>query len=97
MPAPRSLSLDEALAAHRAEPPVRTAYYATCQDAGRTGWLLGPFETHAEALACVDDARRLAEAADPFAHFYAFGTASHTGPGPFPLGVLNARFAEWRA
>jgi hypothetical protein len=58
--------------------PEDRVFYVTVRDAGRTGFLLGPYDTHPEALQNVDQARALAEAADPWAHFYAFGTASHS-------------------
>lgn len=44
-------------------------------DVGRVGWLLGPYEEHTEAVANVDRGRNLAEKADPWSSFYAFGTA----------------------
>lgn len=50
-------------------------FYVTVRDAGRTGWLLGPYELHAEALANVDRGRSLAENVDVRAVWYAFGTA----------------------
>lgn len=50
-------------------------YYVTVRDAGKTGFLLGPYRTHGESLEQVDRGRELALAADPFACFYAFGTA----------------------
>lgn len=50
-------------------------YYVTVVDAGRVGYLLGPYDTHVEALANVERARGLAEGVDPRAWFYAFGTA----------------------
>lgn len=50
-------------------------FFVTVADAGRVGYLLGPYETHDEAIAEVDRAKSLARKADPFSHFYAFGTA----------------------
>ncbi len=50
-------------------------YYVTVRDAGRTGYLKGPYGTHGEALSQVSDARRLAEKANAWACFYSFGTA----------------------
>lgn len=40
----------------------------------QTGLVLGPYGTHEEALANVDRRRAMAERADPFAAFDAFGT-----------------------
>jgi hypothetical protein len=51
-------------------------YYVTVRDAGRTGWLLGPYKTHKQALAQVDRGHDLACEADRWACFYAYGTAS---------------------
>jgi hypothetical protein len=51
-------------------------FYVTVQDAGRTGFLLGPYSTHEAALSNVERGRRLAEEANSRAVFYAFGTSS---------------------
>lgn len=54
-------------------------YYVTVVDPDnlkRRGVLLGPFPTHDEAKQRVDQGRRLAEKANPWAAFYAFGVAS---------------------
>lgn len=55
-------------------------FYATVADAGRTGWLLGPYDEHHAAISQVDRGRELACAADSRACFYAFGTARDPGP-----------------
>lgn len=51
------------------------SFYVTCMDADRRAVLLGPFETHSEALNNVDRGRDLACAVDERAWFYAYGTA----------------------
>lgn len=51
-------------------------YYVTVRDAGRHGYLLGPYDTHEEALENVDRGRKLAEEANVWSHFYEFGTGS---------------------
>lgn len=51
-------------------------FYVSVVDGGRVGLLAGPFATHKEALDLVDEAQELAQEADPFACFYAFGTLS---------------------
>ena len=51
-------------------------FYASVVDGKRVGLLAGPFPTHKEALDLADQARELAQEADPFACFYAFGTLS---------------------
>lgn len=56
-------------------------FYVTVRerpDGGRHGFLLGPYGDHDAALAKVDLGRSLAVAADPRAHFYAYGTAKVT-------------------
>jgi hypothetical protein len=58
--------------------PEDHAFYVTVRDAGRTGFLLGPYDTHPEALTNVDRGRKLAIAANDRAWFYAYGTASVT-------------------
>jgi len=64
-------------------------YYVTMKDYDRTAWLLGPYVSHAKALALVPEAKRLAKKVDPFAHFYAFGTARIPLELKPKLGVLN--------
>ena len=54
-------------------------YYCTMRTAaGRTAFLLGPFERHEDAESAVPVARGLAVAVavDPMNHFHGFGTAS---------------------
>jgi hypothetical protein len=53
-------------------------FYVTVIDGPRTGYLLGPFDTHREALDRVDLGRILAEKHNTRALFggYAYGTAS---------------------
>jgi hypothetical protein len=52
------------------------AFFVTVRSGARTGFLLGPYGTHAEALANVDRGRDFACAVDAWAHFYSYGTAS---------------------
>lgn len=73
-------------------------FYVTVQRAKagggvRTGFLLGPYPTHGEALAKVDLGRRLARDADPWTAFDAFGTSKVTTPAgtALPPGKLNQR------
>jgi hypothetical protein len=51
-------------------------FYVSVMDGRRKGVLLGPYETHREALDNVAQGRELANEADPRASFYAFGTCS---------------------
>lgn len=53
-------------------------FYVSVVDGKRVGLLAGPFPTHQQALDLVDEARELAQEADPWAAFYAFGTLSLT-------------------
>lgn len=64
-------------------------YYASVQDAGKTGLLLGPFEQHEMALDVVPVATATAQQVNSRAVFYAFGTCKITA-GELPEGVLNA-------
>lgn len=66
-------------------------FYVTIRRAHRTGFLLGPYSTAADAATDVDTGRGLAHLAAPFAAFDAFGvTRVTTGPGhALPRGVLN--------
>lgn len=65
------------------------AFYVTCIDGARVGYLAGPYETHAAALADVERVRKVACEADPWADFYAFGTAAVRGTRQ--PGALNAK------
>ena len=51
-------------------------YYATVRDGPRTGFLLGPYKTHIEAIYSVKRGKSLALQANYGAAFYAYGTAS---------------------
>ncbi len=53
-------------------------FYVTILRDSQRGFLLGPYVGEAEALANVQRGRELALAADAFACFDAFGTASST-------------------
>lgn len=62
---------------------IDASFFVTCiEDEGkrREGFLLGPYATHAEALANVDRGAKLACAAHAKAHWYSFGTCSITNP-----------------
>jgi hypothetical protein len=71
--------------------PQEFGFYVTVRDAGRTGFLVGPYDTHEEALERVDEAKRLACEANSRGVWYAYGTSKVTGP-PFPRGLFNDRF-----
>lgn len=64
-------------------------FYVTVVDAGRVGYLAGPFRTHEAALAIVDKVRDMAVAADGYAHFYAYGTAKR--PNGYLEGLFNSK------
>ncbi|KKM60477.1 hypothetical protein LCGC14_1541460 [marine sediment metagenome] len=51
-------------------------FYVTVVEGQRVGFLLGPYSTHQETVNNVDRGRKLAVAADSWADFYSFGTAS---------------------
>lgn len=60
-------------------------YYVSIRRGARVGLLLGPFLRHEDAIARVEDVRRVACQLDPWADFDAFGTLrmkeSYTAPG----------------
>jgi hypothetical protein len=66
-------------------------YYVTCVDAGRVGFVAGPFRRHQAARRFLRPARRAAQQVDPWSDFYAWGTARlrDNWDRPIPLGVLN--------
>lgn len=59
---------------------VTSQFFVTVRDEarGRHSFLLGPYDTHEEALAQVPRGITLAGEADPWSHFYEFGTAQTT-------------------
>ena len=65
----------------------QVGYYVTLLRDVRASRLLGPYDTHQEALDNVDRGHGLAMEADPWAAFDAIGTAAVTGerlaPGVF--------------
>jgi hypothetical protein len=66
-------------------------YYVTVVRDGRgVGFLAGPFDQHADALAMVEPARAAAYTVDPWTAFDAFGTARwKDASSPAPIGKLN--------
>lgn len=50
------------------------AFFVSVQSGAKAGFLAGPYTTHTGALVHVEAARQMAEAADPRAPWYAFGT-----------------------
>lgn len=51
-------------------------FFVSCRKGTANGLVLGPYDTHEEALANVERGREMAEKADPWSLFYAFGTLS---------------------
>ena len=70
-------------------------YYVSCRNGKRWSLVYGPFGRHQDALDAVEMARGEAERADPWATFYAFGTA-RTADEWRPVGVLNGRLPAIR-
>mgnify|MGYP001582287252 CR=1 FL=1 len=64
------------------------SFYVTAHDGVRYAFLLGPYLTHCEALAQVEQGRGQAVEANPWAHFYSFGTASLPAGSPPPRRVV---------
>ena len=54
---------------------LKTGFYVTVVDAGRRGFLLGPFDSHEEAKSNIERGRDLAIKNNVRAHFYGYGTA----------------------
>lgn len=55
------------------------SYYVSAEDGGRSALASGPYPTHAEALARVDEVRERAIRSDGKAHFYSWGTVAMPG------------------
>ena len=69
----------------------RTGFYVTVADGGKVGALLGPYGTKGEAEADVPEGKRLAEAVNDRAIWYAYGVTKVTmKPGAdLPAGKLE--------
>ena len=83
---------DDCGASPAPDPGCEYGFYVTCiRSARQRALVLGPFETHPEALAAVDRGRQLALEADSHCVFDAFGTARLVAsPGAeLPGGKLN--------
>lgn len=68
---------------------ANVGFYVTVIDGSRSGKLLGPYDTLAEAEGNVTRARVKAQEVDDRAHFYGFGTAKVTTERPLPPGLFN--------
>ena len=67
-------------------------------DDGSHGWyaMMGPFETHAEAITLVDRVKVYANAVDFRSSLYAFGTKRHPYPDDLPTGKITlAQLEAW--
>lgn len=71
-------------------PATGGRFFVTVRDGKRTGFLLGPYDTHAEALSHVRRGSDLADVADPRAAFYAFGTSRVLDGVDLPKAVFDA-------
>jgi hypothetical protein len=75
-------------------------YYVSAVDAGNYWLLSGPYDSHAAAIADVDDVQEIAIKNNPFAHFYSFGTclAQSRNPGRCQVaGVFAIKQEETHA
>jgi len=64
-------------------------YYVSVKNGPRVGYLLGPYGSYAEADAQVSRAKELADRADPYAHFYAYGVCR--APEGTPIRTVFGR------
>lgn len=83
---------------HTADPDLRPGFFYVTAIRSDGAWvpLLGPFKTHLDALAKVDEARGKAMEVDDRAPWYSYGTSrfeDHIGPGRLngliPMQVLQ--------
>jgi len=70
------------------------SFYVTVRDAGRTGFLLGPYASRLDACARVDYGRELAVRATPDAHFYSYGVSSVQAGAEQPRPIFKDRERE---
>lgn len=68
--------------------PPGANFYVTVTDGGKLLPLAGPYKTHAEAVAMVDEVKELAIKTDPSAAFASFGTTAMPGSYAKP-GIFN--------
>jgi hypothetical protein len=70
---------------------ANVGYYVTVRNGSRTGGLLGPYDTQAEALENVERGRKLALASDNETRswFYEYGTTKLTTRGRLPKSVFG--------
>lgn len=75
---------------------VETGFYVSVIDGTKRGLLHGPHGTEREARELLADVKAAALAVDPFAGFYAYGTARVVAP-TLPTGKLNYYMAAHAA
>ena len=61
-------------------------FYVTARSGRQASFLLGPYESHVEAMANVERGRDLAIGVDVWAWFYDFGTAATAREYPTKFG-----------
>lgn len=66
-------------------------YYVTVKDQSRHGFLLGPYDTHDEALKNVERGKNAAFLSDNYSRswFYSYGTAKVTTSAELKPGVFG--------
>ncbi len=84
---------------HTKDAPGSRYYVSVRDDSGRYGFAAGPYATHGEAIASVEDTREVAYRRDGFTHFYEWGTARVDADAALRIGpgILNAQLAEYKA
>lgn len=84
-------------ASHATDAPG-SGYFVSVIDGPRQGLAAGPYDTHEEALADVEEVRRIGEDVDPRAVFYAWGTCRvDRDVDGLRVGSLNAELVLRRA
>lgn len=68
---------------------VHIGYYVSVINGRKRGLLLGPYDTHAEALDNVRRGEQLANDLDAWSDFYAYGTCKYETPNALPTGRLG--------
>lgn len=70
------------------------AYYVSVRDGRRSALVLGPFPIHQLALDRVSAVKKRVVEDNPWAWFYAWGTARWAEDEPAPAGVLNKELSH---
>jgi hypothetical protein len=82
-------------ASHDGDAPG-SRYFVSVVDGGKWRPASGPYHTHEDALADVEEVRKIGEDVDPRAVFYAWGTVRVDADAAPKEGILSAELQKRR-